>query len=130
MNDICYICDRKQCPNCSYPLCMHTTDVTHAAHFVEYAYDKSKDIHYYREEPTMAEIENMPNTDDLVMRVETREITEEEANEMHKKELFARRRTKQFYELIKTIFAICNLSGFRVEGHIRIKDLKTGKVYE
>lgn len=127
--DICYICDRKRCSDCSYPTCMYTTDVTHAATFVEYAYDKSKDIHYYREEPIiMADFENTQSSIDNP--VETREISEEEANEAWKKEQFARRRTKQFYELIKTIFSICNLSGFRVEGHIRIKDLKTGKVYE
>ena len=136
VNDVCYICDRKKCSDCSYPECMHTTDVTHAASFVEYAYDKSKDIHYYREEPIiMAQFENTQSTTidnpmNVIDPVETREISEEEANEAWKKQQFARRRTKQFYELIKTIFSICNLSGFRVEGHIRIKDLKTGKVYE
>lgn len=32
--EVHYICDRKQCgENCSYPLCKHTSDVTHAANF-------------------------------------------------------------------------------------------------
>ena len=122
--DVLYICDHRACERCNGIEGCYTTDISHAVNFV-----KMNDF-YYEKEPIMAEIETMPNTDDLVMRVETREISSEEANEMHKKELFARRRTKQFYELIKTIFSICNLSGFRVEGHIRIKDLKTGKVYE
>lgn len=30
---IAYICDRQQCGNCSYPLCSHTTDITHAVNF-------------------------------------------------------------------------------------------------
>lgn len=47
-----------------------------------------------------------------------------------KKDQFARRRNQQFYNLLKTFFAICNLSGFRIEGRIRIRDLKTGRVYE
>lgn len=28
-----YICDRKQCENCSFPVCRHTTDIKHAANF-------------------------------------------------------------------------------------------------
>lgn len=47
-----------------------------------------------------------------------------------KKDQFARRRNQQFYNLLKTFFTICNLSGFRIEGRIRIRDLKTGRVYE
>lgn len=121
--DILYICDHRACDKCNGIEGCYTTDISHAANFV-----KLSDF-YYEKEPIMAELENMPNTDDLVMRVKTKEISEE-ATAMHKKEQFARRRTRQFYNLIKTIFAICNLSGFRVEGRIRIKDLKTGKVYE
>ena len=30
---VLYLCDQKQCENCSYPLCRHTTDVTHAKNF-------------------------------------------------------------------------------------------------
>lgn len=30
---VVYICDRKQCENCSYPLCEHTTDISHAINF-------------------------------------------------------------------------------------------------
>lgn len=25
-----FLCDRKRCPNCSYPECKHTTDFNHA----------------------------------------------------------------------------------------------------
>ena len=27
---VLYLCDRKACDNCSYPLCNHTTDISHA----------------------------------------------------------------------------------------------------
>lgn len=39
---IAYICDRKQCANCSYPECRHTTNIEHAVN--------------YKEEPTFGEI--------------------------------------------------------------------------
>ena len=31
---IAYLCDRIACPVCSYPMCRHTTDITHAKNFV------------------------------------------------------------------------------------------------
>lgn len=30
---VLYLCDRKACDNCSYPLCNHTTDISHAVNF-------------------------------------------------------------------------------------------------
>lgn len=30
---ILYICDRKKCEDCSYPICCHTEDVAHAKNF-------------------------------------------------------------------------------------------------
>lgn len=31
--EVAYICDRRKCPSCSYPECMHTIDIAHAANF-------------------------------------------------------------------------------------------------
>ena len=31
--DVLYLCDRKKCPNCSYPQCKHTFDIKHAKNF-------------------------------------------------------------------------------------------------
>ena len=28
-----YLCDRRVCDNCYYPLCKHTTDISHAVNF-------------------------------------------------------------------------------------------------
>lgn len=30
---IAYLCDRHACEDCSYPMCRHTTDITHAKNF-------------------------------------------------------------------------------------------------
>jgi hypothetical protein len=30
---VLYLCDRKACDNCSYSLCNHTTDISHAFNF-------------------------------------------------------------------------------------------------
>lgn len=35
----------------------------------------------------------------------------------------------RFYKLLGTIFSICDLAGFHVEGRIVLKDKKTGRVW-
>lgn len=35
----------------------------------------------------------------------------------------------RFYKLLRAIFSICELSGFRLEERIVLKDEKTGKVW-
>lgn len=32
-------------------------------------------------------------------------------------------------KLLKTIFTVCDLAGFRVDGRIALEDLKTGKIW-
>lgn len=39
------------------------------------------------------------------------------------------RETERFNKLLATIFYICDLAGFHVEGRITLKDKKTGKVW-
>lgn len=36
---------------------------------------------------------------------------------------------KRFQRLLNTIFAICELSGFYIQGRIVIKDTRTGQIY-
>ncbi len=36
---------------------------------------------------------------------------------------------ERFNKLLKTIFSICELAGFHVEGRIVLKDKKTGKIW-
>jgi len=35
----------------------------------------------------------------------------------------------RFYKLLDTIFSICDLAGFHVEGRITLRDKKTGRVW-
>ena len=32
-NVILYECDRQKCTDCSWPICQHTSDITHAKNF-------------------------------------------------------------------------------------------------
>lgn len=35
MSAVAYLCDRRACKRCSYPLCRHTLDITHAVNFTQ-----------------------------------------------------------------------------------------------
>lgn len=37
--------------------------------------------------------------------------------------------SERFHKLLSTIFYICDLAGFHVEGRIVLKDKKTGKIW-
>ena len=37
---------------------------------------------------------------------------------------------KRFFSLLHTIFYICRLAGFKIEGRITMRDLRTGKVWK
>lgn len=38
--------------------------------------------------------------------------------------------TQRFNKLLRTIFSLCELAGFRVEGRIELRDLRTGKLWK
>ena len=44
-DQIWYLCDRKACPNCSYPTCEYTTDIRHAKNF-EYVAGYVREVKY------------------------------------------------------------------------------------
>ena len=46
------------------------------------------------------------------------------------KERAERRATRRFYKFLDTIYKIAQLSGFRIEGRIVVKDIHTGKVFK
>lgn len=37
---------------------------------------------------------------------------------------------KRFYTFLKTVYNVANLAGLHIEGRIKVKDIKTGKVWE
>lgn len=56
---------------------------------------------------------------------EPQEKTVDCTDELSKEE----RSRKRFFSLLHTIFYICRLAGFKIEGRITMRDLRTGKVW-
>lgn len=141
MPDIFYICDKHAygdvCPN---GMCEYTSDVTHAVNFtkVDGKWTQTGTTAYFEKEYIMAEIENMPNTDDLVMRVETKEIEmTEEQKEKAIEEIKKRtplteeqKANRRFWNFLEMVYKLARMSGLYIEGHIKVRDKKTGKVWE
>ena len=134
MPRVLYICNREKCLVCSYPLCYQTTDVRYAKHFLNF----DEDLYVEKEAVIMAEIENMPNTDDLVMRVDTKEIemTEEQqekaVEDIRKRKPFTeeQKADRRFWRFLDMVYKLAQMSGLYIEGHIKVRDKKTGKVWE
>lgn len=38
--------------------------------------------------------------------------------------------TARFYNLLKVIFQVCHIAGFKLEGRVHLRDMKTGKLWE
>ena len=131
---VLYICNREKCLVCSYPLCYQTTDVRYAKHFLNF----DEDLYIEKEAVIMAEIENMPNTDDLVMRVETKEIEMTEEQQEKAVEDIRKRKPlteeqkadRRFWRFLDMVYKLAQMSGLYIEGHIKVRDKKTGKVWE
>lgn len=49
MPNVIYICDRKACKNCSFPVCAHTTDIDHAINFSRIRQPQSEGQEAYAE---------------------------------------------------------------------------------
>lgn len=141
MPDIFYICDKRACGDvCPNKMCEHTADVTHAVNFMEVddKYTRSGTTAYFEKESIMAEIENMPNTDDLVMRVETKEIEMTEEQQEKAMEDIQKRKPlteeqkadRRFWNFLEMVYKLARMSGLYIEGHIKVRDKKTGKVWE
>ena len=141
MPDIFYICDKHACGDvCPNGMCEYTSDVTHAVYFtkVDGKWTQTGTTAYFEKEYIMAEIENMPNTDDLVMRVETKEIemTEEQkekaAEEIKKRTPLTeeQKANRRFWNFLEMVYKLARMSGLYIEGHIKVRDKKTGKVWE
>lgn len=134
MPRVLYICNREKCLVCSYPLCYQTTDVRYAKHFLNF----DEDLYIEKEAVIMAEIENMPNTDDLVMRVETKEIEMTEEQQEKAVEDIRKRKPlteeqkadRRFWRFLDMVYKLAQMSGLYIEGHIKVRDKKTGKVWE
>lgn len=134
--EILYICDHRACERCNGIEGCYTTDISHAVNFA-----KIKDF-YFEKEPSMDETKTtIDNPGAVVDPIETKEIemTPEEAqkawNEMkrrHKKKPLAeeKKADHRFWNFIDIVYKLAKMSGLYIEGHIKVRDKKTGKVWE
>ena len=137
MPRVLYICNRKKCLICSYPLCYHTTDVRYAKHFLNF----DEDLYVEKEAVIMDEIKTtIDNPGAVIDPVETKEIEmthekEQKAwNEMekrYKKPLTEEQKAnRRFWNFLDVVYKLAQMSGLYIEGHIKVRDKRTGKVWE
>ena len=145
MPDIFYFCDKHACGDvCPNGMCEHTRDVTHAANFmrVDGKYVQSGNTAYFEKESTMDEIKTtIENPGAVVDHVETKEIemTPEEQqkawNEMerrYEKKPLTEEQTanRRFWNFLEMVYKLAQISGLYIEGHIKVRDKRTGQVWE
>lgn len=66
-------------------------------------------------------------------QIEQEKATVEKTDEQPKKKRNFReldRDTQRFYNLLHMIWNLCNIAGFKLEGRIKLRDKKSGKVWE
>lgn len=140
--DVFYICDKRACGDvCPNGMCEHTSDVTHAVNFMEVdgKYTRPGTTAYFEKEPTMDEIKTtIDNSGAVIDHVETKEIemTEEQTEKTTKdtckrKPLTEEQKAdRRFWNFLDIVYKLAQMSGLYIEGHIKVRDKKTGKVWE
>lgn len=58
------------------------------------------------------------------------DLTAYEALRNVEREELAKEEEQRFHKLLHTIFYLCELAGFQIEGRIVLKDKRTGRVWE
>ena len=115
--EILYLCDGEACNALCCAMCQHTSDIRHAKNFgiVGPEYGANEPIYFERNAAMDEKLENN----------ETAETPKTEKNFKN-----LDKDSQRFYNLLHTLFNVCTLCGFRIEGRVKIRDLKTGKVWE
>lgn len=144
MPDVFYFCDKRACGDvCQNGMCEHTSDVTHAANFmrVDGNYVRTGNTAYFEKESTMDKITTIENPGAVFDPVETTEIEmteeqEEQAVEDPKKRYKKKPLTEEqkadrrFWNFLDIVYKLAKMSGLYIEGHIKVRDKRTGKVWE
>ena len=90
----------------------------------------------YTEESTMAEQNNIAefeNALETATKVDEKDYNEDIYQDESKEsgpDRNERRATRRFYKFLDTIYKIAQLAGFRIEGRIVVRDIRTGKVFK
>lgn len=133
MPDILYICDHRACERCNGVEGCYTTDISHAVNFA-----KLEDF-YFEKEPIMDEIKTtIENPGAVVDPVETKEIemteeqTEKATEEIKKRTPLTeeQKANRRFWNFLDMVYKLAQMSGLYIEGHIKVRDKRTGKVWE
>ena len=145
MPDIFYFCDKHACGDvCPNDMCEHTPDVTHAVNFmrVDGNYSRSGRIGYFEKEPIMTDVETILNNPGVIVdHIETKEteMTEmtEEQQEQTTEDTKKRpplteeqKANRRFWNFLDMVYKLAQISGLYIEGHIKVRDKRTGKVWE
>ena len=138
MPDIFYICDKHACGDvCPNSMCEHTSDVTRAVNFmrVDGNYVRSGCTAYFEKEPTMDEIQttigNNIETKEIEMTHEEEQKAWNEMEKRYKKPLTEEQKAnRRFWNFLDVVYKLAQMSGLYIEGHIKVRDKRTGKVWE
>ena len=134
--DVFYICDKRACGDvCPNGMCEYTSDVTHAVNFMEVdgKYTRTGTSAYFEKEPTMDEIkttiDNPVETKEIEM---TEEQTEKTTEDICKRKPLTeeQKADRRFWNFLDIVYKLAQMSGLYIEGHIKVRDKKTGKVWE
>lgn len=141
MPDIFYICDKRACGDvCPNIMCEHTSDVTHAVNFmgVDGKYARTGRTAYFEKESIMTDVETMLNNPGVIVdHIETKEI--EMTGEQQKATEEIKKRTplteeqkanRRFWNFLEMVYKLARMSGLYIEGRIKVRDKRTGKVWE
>ena len=134
--DVFYICDKRACGDvCPNGMCEHTSDVTHAVNFmgVDGNWTQTGTTAYFEKEPTMDEIkttiDNPVETKEIEMTEEQKEKAVEDIRK--RKPLTEEQKAdRRFWNFLDIVYKLAQMSGLYIEGHIKVRDKKTGKVWE
>ena len=142
MPDIFYICDKRACGDvCPNRMCEHTSDVTHAVNFmrVDSNYVQNGNTAYFEKEPIMTDVETILNNPGVIVdHIETKEIEMTEEQQEKAMEDIQKRKplteeqkaNRRFWNFLEMVYKLARMSGLYIEGHIKVRDKKTGKVWE
>lgn len=138
VSEILYICDKHACGDvCPNNMCEHTSDVTHAVNFmrVDGTYVRTGRTAYFEKEPIMDEIQttigNNIETKEIEMTHEEEQKAWNEMEKRYKKPLTEEQKAnRRFWNFLDVVYKLAQMSGLYIEGHIKVRDKRTGKVWE
>lgn len=124
--DILYFCDHRACERCNGIEGCYTTDISHAVNF-----EKLNDF-YYEKEPAMTTTSNAIETKEIEMTHEEEQKAWNEMERRYKKKPLTeeQKADRRFWNFLEMVYKLARMSGLYIEGHIKVRDKKTGKVWE